>query len=214
MNQLKSKVNLITALFLASIFFAACSSNNSSNTTSDSASATMYTPGTSDSAAASNSTVDTSTMVTTAPDTSTNASAFKTTSSSTSKKKGKATVILLPEIKNKKVQMDKSGVYDYSEVMPSFPGGQNAIEDYVTNHIEYPEDAINDNKEGRVNVSFTIDENGNISNAHTLGNKLGDGLDEEAVRVVSSMPKWTPGTVKGKAVKARMTLPITFQLEQ
>jgi TonB family protein len=65
-----------------------------------------------------------------------------------------------------------------------------------------------------VNVHFLVDEKGNISNVTTVGNKVGYGLDEEAVRVVSKMPKWNPGQVKGKNVKTWRTLPIMYRLEE
>ena len=63
-------------------------------------------------------------------------------------------------------------------------------------------------------MEFGIDENGNISGVKTLGTKLGYGLEEEAIKVISGMPAWTSGTVKGKNVKTRMILPITYRLEE
>ena len=93
---------------------------------------------------------------------------------------------------------DNTGYYNYAEVAPAYNGGQGAIESYINNNIEYPEEAIDNGIEGTVNVQFGIDENGNISNVKTLGNKIGYGLEEEAVKVISNMPKWTPGIVKGK----------------
>ncbi len=130
------------------------------------------------------------------------------------KKKGRATVGTMSEMKATGIKPDKSGVYEMTEVRPAFPGGQSALEDYVTNNIEYPQMAIDDNKEGTVNVQFVVDENGKIENAKLVGNKLGDGLDDEAVQVISKMPKWEPGKVKGKNVKTRLTLPLTYKLEE
>jgi len=130
------------------------------------------------------------------------------------KKKGRATVGTMSEMKATGIKPDKSGVYEMTEVRPSFPGGQSALEDYVTNNIEYPQMAIDDNKEGTVNVQFVVDENGKIENAKVVGNKLGDGLDDESVQVISKMPKWEPGKVKGKNVKTRLTLPLTYKLEE
>lgn len=97
--------------------------------------------------------------------------------------------------------------------MPEFPGGQNALDNYVNNHIDYPQTAIDDNVSGTVRVSFVVDENGKVTKAHVVGNKLGNGLDEQAVKVVSNMPDWKPGQIKGKNVKTRLTLPIAFQVE-
>jgi protein TonB len=101
-----------------------------------------------------------------------------------------------------------------TEVRPAFPGGQTALEDYITNNIEYPQMAVDNNKEGTVNVQFVIDENGKIENAKVIGSKLGDGLDEAAETAISRMPKWEPGKVKGKNVKTRLTLPVTFKIEE
>ena len=135
-------------------------------------------------------------------------------SATPSKKKRKVSIENVATTKHLKYTKDKAGVYDFSEVMPAFKSGSSDIEDYINDHIEYPQPALDDNKEGKVNVNFVVDENGKITNTSTGGAKLGDGLDEEAVRVVSGMPGWTPGTVKGRPVKVRMSLPIIFKIEQ
>jgi len=138
-----------------------------------------------------------------------------TTASKTAKtvKKRKMSVTLLTST-GEKMTKDKEGVYNRTEPMPEFPGGQPALSAYVENHLNYPQQAVDDNKTGTVRVSFIVDENGKIINPHVVGNnKVGDGLDEEAVKVVENMPAWKPGKVKGKNVKTRLELPITFQLE-
>jgi len=131
------------------------------------------------------------------------------------KKTGKASAsaATAPD-KSLKMQKDKIGYYNYTEVAPVYPGGQTALETYINNNITYPQDAIDNNVQGTVSVQFAIDENGNVSQAKEIGNKLGYGLDEEAVRIVSQMPKWTPGQVSGKSVKAWYTLPITYKIEE
>lgn len=129
------------------------------------------------------------------------------------KKTGKASVTIVAEDKSGKIEVDKMGYYNRTEVLPVYPGGQHALETYVNNNIEYPEEAINNNIEGIVNIQFAIDDQGNVSNAKAVGNKIGYGLEEAAVKVVSGMPKWTPGMVKGMKVKAWYTLPITYRLE-
>ena len=113
---------------------------------------------------------------------------------------------------NSPMQMDKEGYYNRVDVLPSFPGGEKALEKFVSNNITYPEDAINDGVEGTVNVVFAVDEAGKVYTPMTKGKKVGYGLDEEAARVISKMPKWNPGSIKGKNVKTRFTLPITFQI--
>lgn len=129
------------------------------------------------------------------------------------KKSGKVSTGASSDDTKVKMEKDKMGYYNRTEVLPSYKGGQNAIENYITNNIEYPQDAIDNNVEAVVNVQFGVDENGNISNVSTTGNKIGYGLEEEAIRVVSKMSKWTPGQVKGKNVKTWRTLPINYKLE-
>ena len=117
------------------------------------------------------------------------------------------------DTKEEKIAMDKQGIYNRTEVEPAFAGGDPALENYIVSTIEYPQNAIDNNIEGKVNVRFAVDEKGNISNVSTFGEKIGYGLEEEAIKVVSDMPKWTPGQVKGKNVKTWRTLPITYRLE-
>ena len=201
-NKLKSRLNSLMVLFTLVIFISACNnSDNSANNSTDTTSMNANKTGMADTSSVG------------MPDTSANKMSSKT-GTATKKKRGRATVSVIKEDKNAKVQVDKTGVYEMTEVRPAYPGGQTALEDYITNNVEYPQTAVDNNKEGTVNVQFTVDENGNVGNAKVLGNKLGDGLDEEAVRVISKMPKWTAGSVKGKNVKTRLTLPITFKIEE
>lgn len=126
-------------------------------------------------------------------------------------KKGKASV-MISKSNGLKVEKDKDGVYTNAEVMPEYPGGEAALSNFVENNIEYPQNAVDANKEGTVNVSFVVDEKGKIVKPMTEGNTVGDGLDDAAVKIVNKFPDWKPGTVKGKPVKTRLTLPITFKL--
>src|SRR4030095_12809616 len=142
-----------------------------------------------------------------------NASTEKTVKKQTTKK-GRASIGTMATSKAAAMKPDKNGVYESTEVRPAYPGGQSALEDYIARQIEYPQMAIDDNKEGTVTVQFVVDDNGKVTDAKVLGSNLGDGLDDEAVRVISQMPKWEPGKVKGKNVKTRLTLPITYRLEE
>ncbi len=94
------------------------------------------------------------------------------------------------------------------EQMPSFNGD---LYKYLNAHLNYPEEAQSSGKEGRVVVQFVVNEDGSISNAEAV-QKVNPQLDAEAVRVVSSMPKWKPGKQQGIAVKVYFMLPITFEL--
>ena len=133
---------------------------------------------------------------------------------STAKKKGKITIGNMSEKRTTNIKPDKDGIYEMTDTRPAYPGGQEALENYVNNNIEYQQPAIDDNTEGTVNVQFIVDENGNVTNAKEIGKELGNGLDQEAVRVISNMPKWTPGKVKGKDVKTRVVLPVTYKIEE
>ena len=101
-------------------------------------------------------------------------------------------------------------VYDMVEKMPSFPGGSEALKEYLKKNTRYPNpDAC---IQGRVVVVFVVDEKGNLSDVK-VARSVESSLDAEAVRVVKSMPRWNPGIEKGKAVKVRYTLPVTFRLQ-
>ena len=132
---------------------------------------------------------------------------------SVAKRKGKMTIKMPAGSYTDKMVKDKEGVYNWAEAAPEFPGGQNALDNYVNNNIDYPEKAIDDNTTGTVRVSFVVDEHGKVTRAHIIGNKLGNGLDEQALKVVSNMPAWKPGKVNGKNVRTRLELPIAFQVE-
>ena len=123
-----------------------------------------------------------------------------------------STSVAMQKTDNSPMAMDKDGFYNRVEVLPTYPGGQKALEKYIEKNIIYPEEAITDGVEGTVEVMFAVDENGAVYTPKTRGEKVGYGLDEEAARVISKMPKWNPGSIKGKNVKTRFTLPITFQI--
>jgi periplasmic protein TonB len=105
-------------------------------------------------------------------------------------------------------------VYGSPETAPQFPGGQRALDKYINNSVNYPQQAIDDDMSGIVRVSFIVDEQGKVTKAKVLDPaNIGDGLDQEALRVVKAMPSWKPGKVNGKKVRTRMELPIAFQVE-
>lgn len=132
----------------------------------------------------------------------------------TGAKKGKVSIVMTAPVIDKtvKMEMDKEGFYTNTEVLPAYPGGQKALERFFEDNIQYPEAATENDAQGTVKLSFAVDENGKIYQPVATGNKIGYGLEEEAIRVFNKMPKWTPGKIKGKNVKSRFTLPINFQL--
>ena len=104
-------------------------------------------------------------------------------------------------------------VFDVVEQMPNFPGGQNALMNFLMNTIKYPAEAEKAGKQGRVVVQFVINKDGSISDAKVV-KSVDKTLDEEALRVVNAMPKWTPGKQNGKDVRVKFTMPVTFKLNK
>ena len=95
------------------------------------------------------------------------------------------------------------------EEYPSFPGGEEALYDFINKNLQYPEAAREANITGTVVVAFAIEKDGTISNVRILRD-LGYGCGEEAVRVVKMMPKWNPGKQDGVIVRSEFVLPIKF----
>lgn len=110
------------------------------------------------------------------------------------------------------LQQKKNKVYDQPEVLPEFPGGMQKLMEYLRTSVKYPSEAQKKSIQGRVLVQFIVEKNGTISHLE-ISKATHPLLDNEALRVVESMPKWTPGKVKGKAVRTSMTLPISFKLQ-
>lgn len=99
----------------------------------------------------------------------------------------------------------------FSEIMPQFPGGMDALTSYLAKEIHYPELARNNNIQGTVIVKFVVEKDGSVSNASVLVPLFPD-CDKEAIRGILSMPKWQPGTTMGKAVRCYYQVPVKFQL--
>jgi len=99
------------------------------------------------------------------------------------------------------------------EVQPEFPGGVNALMDYLSQQLKYPASAQTAGIEGRVMVAFLVMKDGSVTDAKVV-KSVHEDLDKEALRVVGTMPKWSPGLVKGEPVNVRFTLPIVFRLKR
>lgn len=98
------------------------------------------------------------------------------------------------------------------ESMPAFPGGEQALNKYLYENIKYPQMAKESGIQGRVFVTFVVEKNGEVTDVRILRG-IGGGCDEEAIRVVENMPKWTPGKQRGKPVRVQFNLPIKFTLQ-
>ncbi|MFT5823685.1 MAG: TonB family protein [Crocinitomix sp.] len=102
-------------------------------------------------------------------------------------------------------------VFDFVEEEPEFPGGREAMTQFIVNNIEYPEEARKNNEEGIVYVKFVVEKDGAITKVN-IRKGVYDALNNEAMRVVKKMPNWIPGEQNGKPVSVYFTLPIHFRL--
>jgi protein TonB len=111
-------------------------------------------------------------------------------------------------------EIDEEEVFYIVEDMPTFNGGKPATEfrKYIAQNLQYPEIAAENGVSGRVIVQFAVDKTGKVVDAKIV-RSVDSALDREAVRVVMSSPKWTPGKQRGKAVKVLFTFPINFVLQ-
>ena len=104
----------------------------------------------------------------------------------------------------------QDSIYRVTEVMPEYPGGPNEMMRYIQENIKYPQSAKANKIEGRVYVTFVVEKDGSITNAAVLRG-IDKECDAEALRVVSSMPKWNPGQQDGKNVRTQFTIPIYYK---
>lgn len=106
----------------------------------------------------------------------------------------------------------KSEPFTVVEVMPVFPGGQTALVQYIASHLKYPTVAQENGIQGRVLVSFVVGEDGYVEDVQVIKG-VEPMLDKEALRVIQSLPRWTPGNQQGKPVRVKYTVPVTFALQ-
>ena len=109
-----------------------------------------------------------------------------------------------PEVSNK--------VFDVVEEMPHFPGGAAALQAFLSSNTKYPVVAQENGVQGRVIVSFVVERDGSITDVRVV-RSVDPSLDREASRVVSSMPRWSPGKQNGSAVRVKYTVPVVFRLQ-
>ncbi len=106
---------------------------------------------------------------------------------------------------------EEEPVFVVVENDPEFPGGMEALYAFISNNVKYPKQALENGIQGKVYVTFVVEVDGSISNIKVLRD-IGGGCGAEAVRVVKLMPKWKPGTQRGKAVRVQFNLPVEFKL--
>ncbi|MDY3847252.1 MAG: TonB family protein [Prevotella sp.] len=107
---------------------------------------------------------------------------------------------------------EETKVFDVVEVMPTFPGGNAALFEWLSKNIKYPVVAEENGVQGRVIVTFVVERNGSITDVQ-VAKSVDPSLDKEAVRVVKAMPHWIPGKQNGSAVRVKFTVPVTFRLQ-
>ena len=104
----------------------------------------------------------------------------------------------------------KNNIYTAVEQSPEFPGGSNALNQFINNSIKYSDEMQKANINGRVLITFIVEEDGSISNIKVLRN-LGFGTSDEAKRIISISPRWSPGLMNNKPVRVQITMSINFQ---
>ncbi len=107
--------------------------------------------------------------------------------------------------------LDGIPVFDTVEIMPEFPGGMQALMQYLAKSIKYPVQAQEAGTQGRVIVQFIVNKDGGVTDV-AVARSVDASLDDEAIRIVKAMPTWTPGLQKGEPVNVKFTLPVMFKL--
>lgn len=114
---------------------------------------------------------------------------------------------------NMQTQQSATKAYEVVEVMPKFKGGESAMMEFLMMNMKYPQAAVKAKQQGMAIVGFVVRKDGTVSDVHITKSAGYAVLDEEAMRVVKSMPAWEPGKQKGKPVNVKYNVPITFRLK-
>ena len=110
------------------------------------------------------------------------------------------------------IEADANQIFTVVEQEPEFPGGTKALMEYISKNLRYPAFAAENGIQGRVTLSFVVEKDGSVTDIQELRSPSED-LTKEAKRVVQSMPKWKPGKQRGKPVRVKYMLPVTFRLQ-
>ena len=116
------------------------------------------------------------------------------------------------EILEEEDEREVEQIFDVVEEQASFPGGLQAMMEFLGKNTKYPEMARENGIQGRVYIQFVVYKDGSIKDVKVMKGRHAT-LDKEAVRVVKSMPKWVPGKQRGKSVNSRFTLPVKFKIQ-
>lgn len=126
--------------------------------------------------------------------------------------KDREVVINAPVSTGPVVEEEDNVVFQVVETMPSFPGGDAALFKFLSENVKYPVIAQENGIQGRVICQFVVNRDGSIVDVVVV-RPVDPSLDKEAIRVIKSMPRWTPGRQRGKAVRVKYTLPVNFRLQ-
>lgn len=108
---------------------------------------------------------------------------------------------------------DPNKVYDIVEQTAVFPNGPRALYAWIRENLQYPQEAKEKGVEGRCIVSCIIERNGQVSNVKITKSAPESEMDAEAIRLVESMPRWTPARAQGVTVRSKVTIPVSFTLK-
>ena len=109
-------------------------------------------------------------------------------------------------------EAEANQIFTVVEQEPEFPGGTKALMEYISKNLRYPAFAAENGIQGRVTLSFVVEKDGSVTDIQEMRSPSED-LTKEAKRVVQSMPKWKPGKQRGKPVRVKYMLPVTFRLQ-
>mgnify|MGYP003590783591 FL=1 len=126
--------------------------------------------------------------------------------------KDKGVEISAPVSVSTVVEEEDQVIFQVVEQMPSFPDGQPALFKFLNENVKYPPVAAENGVQGRVICQFVVNKDGSIVDVEVV-RSVDPSLDKEAIRVIKSMPKWTPGLQRGKPVRVKYTLPVNFKLQ-
>ena len=122
-------------------------------------------------------------------------------------------VVIAAPVEAPAEEEEEEVVFVVVESMPEFPGGQQALFKFLSENIKYPVIAQENGIQGRVICQFTVNKDGSIVDIEVVRSGGDPSLDKEAVRVIKSMPKWKPGKQRGKPVRVKYTVPVSFKLQ-
>jgi len=126
--------------------------------------------------------------------------------------KNKVVVVSAPVTSAPIEEEEDNVVFQVVEKMPSFPGGDAALFKFLGDNVKYPVIAQENGVQGRVICQFVVNRDGSIVDVEVV-RSVDASLDKEAIRVIKSMPKWSPGQQRGKPVRVKYTLPVNFKLQ-